>query len=176
MPRLYELSAAYESVRRMAEEDPNSDWTAALDGLQGEAQDKLVNIAKLVREWQSNAEVYAAEIERLTKRMEAERNRASRLVEYARQHMERLGLERVKGDVVSLRLQASPPTVRVADLAAVPPDFLRATISAPGTEVPEALRDRARFEVDKKAVLEAWKLGKPVPGTAVEQSRHLRIE
>lgn len=175
--KLYELSAAYDQVRAMLA-DPDVDpqtISDTLESIQGEAEDKLLAVGRLIREMEAEADAIAAEARRLTLRAAAAQARVGGLKEYARTHMERVGLDRVKDPVITLRLQNSPPRVNVTNEAVIPSDFKRAALRLPLNDVPEDLRRLATVEVDKHAVMQAIKAGGEVPGAEVVQDRHLRI-
>lgn len=74
--------------------------------------------------------------------------------------LERLDIPEVHGGEYSFRLQANPPSVIVDDEAKVPEEFK-------STEV------KVITKVDKKAILDALKDGRDVPGAHAERSTRL---
>lgn len=175
--KLYQLTADFEQVRALLD-DPDVDDQAVwdtLEGLQGEAEDKLLAIGRLIRERDAEQQAVKAEIDRLVNRHDRLMRQSDGLRTYAQLHMERMGLERVKDAAITLRLQHGPPAVEVMDLAVIPSTFKRATLRLAAHEVPEGYEDRAVYDVDKKAILAAHKDGASVQGTAVVQRKHLRL-
>ena len=172
--KLYELAEAYRSIEALMQEEGDG-WEKALDDTREEIGVKLVNIAKLVREIEAEGKAYQAEANRMTAHFQSAVNRVDRLKAYAQTHMEALGLDKVQGDVIGLRLQKGPPQVEVVSEGLIPSNFIRGTIIRPLNELPEELQTEAIRAVDKRAILDVLKSGASVPGTEVVQRKHLRI-
>ncbi len=112
--RLYEISANYLSALdglADLEDMPAEVIADTMEGLQGEFEEKALNVARYVR----NLEAEAAAIDEARKRMDARGraagNQSKRLKEYLKGELERTGLQ-VKAPDLALRLQNNPAIVR----------------------------------------------------------------
>ena len=161
--KLYELSHEYQDIEdKLATVDNAEDAqsvTAMLDGVTAAIEDKLLAIARVVKNLDAEAEAIKAEQLRLEERRSALVNNVRRLKDYAQQHMEQSGIDRAKDDLFTVALQNSPPSVQVDNESVIPKDYWR--YPAPS--------------VDKRSILDALKSGEEIPGVSLRQSRSLRI-
>lgn len=157
--RLYELTTAY--ARLLEAEDP-AEFTAALDQLAGDIAEKVEGIAVVIRQLEVEETAFRSEAERLLVNARFRANRIASLKQYLQENLERAGQDRVMSGLFTVTLQASPPSVRVIDAAAVPDRFQRVVPSY--------------IEVDKAAVLAHWRETHETPsGVEITQGRYLRI-
>lgn len=161
MTRLYDLAAAYKTIADLIDHDDDNDWAPALETLTGSIEDKCQNIAGLIRSLEAESVSCEVESARLLTKAKVNRNAASRLKDYLKANLEAAGLDKVKAGVFTVALQASPPSCQVEDESLVPTIYKRL--------IPE------RWEIDKRAIVDAWKAGVEVAGAVIRQSRHLRI-
>lgn len=162
MARLYEIGERYRNLADMLDDDsiPAEAVLEALDGLEEEFTAKAQAVAKLVLDLDAEAEAAKTEAARLSNRKRAAENKAQRLKGYIQQQMESIGLQQLRGDVITLRVQDNPPKVVVDDPARVPESYYKPP-AAP--------------ELDRAAVLAALRAGEEVPGCRLETGRSLRI-
>lgn len=160
--RLYEVADNYLSaLNDLAEiEDlPPEAIADTLEALQGEFEDKALNVARYIR----NLEAEAFAIEDAKKRMEARAraaaNQAARLKAYLKGELERTGLK-IKAPDLALRIQNNPPSVVVEDERALPEAF----------KMTETTVRLLRAEIAR-----ALKAGEAVAGARLEQSTRLVI-
>ena len=160
--RLYEIADNYlAALNDLAElkELPQEAIADTLEGLQGEFEDKALNVARYIR----NLEAEASAIEDAKKRMETRAKAASRqavrLKAYLKAELERTGLK-IKAPDLALRIQNNPPSVVVDDQAQVPEQF-KAT---------ETTTKLLKGEIGK-----ALKAGQAVTGAHLEASTRLVI-
>lgn len=170
---LYELTDAYRMLLEAAQTEadtPGNDegdastespFSAALVQLEGSINDKAENVAAVIRTLDLEADAIEAEAKRLQLRATARRNRAAGLKAYLLDQLDKAGMAKAGGQRFTVTAQASPPSVKVADLALVPAAYL----------LPQPPK------VDARGVLSYWKehSDEAIPGVAVEQSRHVRI-
>lgn len=142
---------------------------ALLKDLDGEVDRKIEACGLYIRELDSEAERIGDEEKRLRDRRKARENAANSLRAYLLRQMERLSKDRVKGTLLTVALQASPPAVtstltddQMHDLWCDDETFIK--------PIPVSYR------IDRTAVLNAVKAGQEIPeGIAVTQSRHVRL-
>ena len=182
--KLYELSGGIKNLLALMEEEGSGalTWDAALAELQGDFETKAINLAKLYNTWKAEAEIYKAEIVRLQGRMKTAEGKQTWAMDYLKQNMEEAGIDHIKGDVVDIRLQDSPPSVSVEDwhsllqLGSI--HYLTGTVRLPWEQLDALhLTEKAgEPTVDKRAILEEFKATGAVPaGVTIEQGKHVRI-
>lgn len=176
---LYELAESYKLLLEAAQTDTGSDggegddgettaespFAVALAQLEGGINDKAEGVAAVIRTLELEGDAIEAEAKRMAMRSMQRRRRAGALKAYLLEQLDKAGMTKAGGLRFSVTAQASPPSVRVLDEAAVPVEYQ--------IVIPASVR------VDAKAILARWRetggQGAPVPGTEVVQSRHLRI-
>ena len=178
---LYELSDGIRAVQEAMENedgdltgDPEA-WQQALSDLEEAFDKKAIGIALLMEEWESEAARVQIEATRLSSRAAAIKNRHARLKHYLQAEMEEAGIDKIKGDLVSINVQNSPPFVE-ANMEALPSNFVRTTLVMPKMDVPETLLPFVKNEEpDKVALKELLQAGSTVPGASLHQGQHLRV-
>lgn len=160
--KLYEISDSYlAALEGLAElEDlPEEVIADTLEALQGEFEDKALNVARYVR----NLEAEAAAIEEAKRRMDARAKAASRqagrLKGYLKRELERTGLK-IQAPDLALRTQNNPPSVVVDDASRIPAAFKQT----------ETVTRILKTELGK-----ALKAGERVAGAHLERSKRLVI-
>jgi gamma-glutamylcyclotransferase (GGCT)/AIG2-like uncharacterized protein YtfP len=158
--KLYELADDYRALMAQideAEGELSEEQFALLADL-GDAFDaKVENTAKMVREYEADADAAKAEAMRLTARAKAAQGRADWLKGYLQYALESSGQDKVKGKVFTVALQACPPSCDVQDVDAVPKEYAETV-----TEI----------KVDRKAIIDHYKAtGETVPGCAIVANR-----
>lgn len=157
---LYTLTGAYQQLLELA--DAGEDVTEALALLDGQLQDKALNICRVLTELDGNAERAAAEAARLTKRAQAYRNNADRLRAYIKDSMKAANITKIKSPLFSITLSEGQPKVVIVDLAQVPRDLV--TVEEVRTP-------------DKRAILAEYKRdGVIPPGVAFEPTHKLTVK
>jgi len=158
---LYQLTDAYKLVQAAAEEDDDGAFETALADLQGAIGDKAENIARLVVALEAEAGAYDAEAKRLTARRDARRNRVEGLKTYLKSNLLAAGIDRVKGALFTVAIQASPPSLKILDREAIPDTF--------------RVYPPLKWQPDTRAILQVARDGQTVPGTEVVRGTHLVI-
>lgn len=154
MPALYELCK--ELTFLTAEEELSPEVEAQLDALALALPEKVDNICRLIQEWRGQAVRFKDEAERLADIADKHAKQAERLKKYVRDCLLSAGMRTLDTEFFRLRIQNNPPS---ADCGGEPTEEF----------------SRVKVEWDKKAIVEAWKAGKPMPeGVLVTTGCHLR--
>lgn len=154
---LYELSLAFQDVQNM-DLDPEV-MKDTLDSIEDAIENKAENIAKLIRNLESDVSAYKEEEDRLkTKRQSAE-NKVKWLKTYLEDNMKLTGKTKFKSGMFNFAIQKNPASVNIVDEKAIPEEFL---IQQPP-------------KVDKTSLKEILKRGIEVPGAELKQTEGLRI-
>lgn len=162
MGKLYELTTNYNNLTDLLDnaDIPREIIKEALDQVEGDIADKLENIAKLIRNIETDASALREEEKRLADRRHTSENRVKNLKMYAEDAMRATGLTKVKGSLFTLAIQKNPPSVLIGDVDVLPKEYF----CEPVEPAP-----------DKKHIMEALKAGVVVPGAELAQSESLRI-
>lgn len=170
--RLFERTEALEILNDWLEES-RGELTPAIEQLLAEAEgdfdEKAERVALYIREQIAGAAAIREEETRLHALRMSKERAAENLKRYLLLNMQQAERTKVEGTLVTVRVQKSPPAVESSlsegeldALFGIAPRFVRL--------IPQ------RFELDKRAVLEAYKLGQVLPrGVDVTQGTSLRI-
>lgn len=161
---LYVLADEYLiAADRLADLDLDDQTIAdTLEGLAGALEVKATNVACFVRNLESAAEqIKKAEVA-MNLRRKAIENRAERVKAYLKAQMERTGVLKIDSAYLSIAIKKNPPAVCIDAESQIPAEFMR--VVPPPAPVP-----------DKKALAEAIKAGKEVPGAHMESGTRLDI-
>jgi seryl-tRNA synthetase len=163
--KLYELTTQYSQVMDMLN-NTDADMQAikdTLEGLQGDIEDKAINIAKMIKSLDADIAAIKAEEERLSERRKVYENRRESIKEHLEQQLSAVGVEKVKTATMTVSMQNNAPSIKV-----ISEDRFYETI-------PKMYRIAQPYKVDKKAVLEAMKNGEMFVGAELQQTKSLRI-
>ena len=161
---LFHLTQEYLQIANILEENGGEltpELEEALELNQEAVQVKGVNIAFVIKKYDSEIEPYKKEIERLQQAVKAKENAKERLKSYLKSNMERLGITEIKGEIMTIRLQNSRSSVEIVDKDSIPKKFLNKKIDI----VP-----------DKKAIKEALDSGQKVKGVELKESKSLILK
>ncbi|MGG7159144.1 siphovirus Gp157 family protein [Clostridium perfringens] len=161
MAKLYELANNYRNLTELIDrEDVEQDLIQnALKECQGDIEEKVDNIVKLIRNTESDIEGYKAEEKRLNARRKSLENTVTSLKNYLDSNLKALNLREVKTKLFSCKYQKSKASVEVLDQEVIPREFI----------VTEE-------KVDKKKLYEALKAGQEVEGASLKENESLRIK
>lgn len=161
MAALYTLTENYRNLEELIDNPdiPREMIDQALNEVMDSIQDKAVNIAKFMKNIDTEVEQIKLEEQRLAARRRSLVNKSEGLKEYLYEQMKAINLQKFKTPLFSFGIQKNPPSVDIFDESKVPVCYL--VEQAP--------------TVDKKAILEALKAGIEVTGTRIKQSEGLRI-
>lgn len=157
--KLYELTQNYMVLMEMLEESETDALKDTLESIEEEINSKAENIAKLVKNLESDAAAIKEEEKRLADRRKAIENKVTYLKTYLHEQLELTGLKKVKTPVFTVGIQNNPPSVEIADESLVPSDY----------RIPQP------DKIDKKTILKFLKEGQEVEWASIKQSQSLRI-
>lgn len=147
LPTLYEIRQDYlEALEALS--DPELDLPAeaiadTLEGLEGQLQEKAVNVAAFLRHLEATAEAIKEAEARMAQRRRAIENRSANLREYLKQSMLATGISRIDSPWFELAIRKNPPAVEIDDEARLPGEFKRevTTIKVDRAALKAALKD-----------------------------------
>lgn len=154
MARLYDIARAYEAALELAVDPETGEIRDAeaekhLDEITGERDEKALNIAALVVEFEAEAEKVHKRADDLKRRATALYNRADWLRDYLAQHLP-VGTK-LKDDRVSFSVQPGAQSVNSVIELAVLPDRYKAT----------------EVKVLRADILRDLKAGQQIPGATL---------
>lgn len=154
---LYELSIAFQEVQNM-ELDPEV-MKDTLDSIGGTFENKAENMAKLIRNLESDRLAYKEEEDRLKTKRQAVENKLEWLKTYLKDCMKLTGKTKFKSGVFKFSIQKNPVSVNITNKKIIPEDYL---ISRPP-------------KVNNTLLKKALKDGIEVPGAELKQTEGVRI-
>lgn len=165
LPALYVLADDYmAAARKLAELDLDEQTVAdTLESLSGEIEVKATNVAMFVRNLEATAEAIKDAEAKMAARRKAVESRAQRIRDYLKAQMERCGIQKIESPYFTLAIRQNPPAVHVEAAELVPAEYVKAPPPPPPA-------------IDKKAVAEALKAGKDVPGCRLERGTRLEVK
>ncbi|HEC16028.1 MAG TPA: siphovirus Gp157 family protein [Sedimenticola sp.] len=161
---LYEISQDYLQALDVFT-DPEADipLEAAMDtleGIEGQLQDKAVNVAKFMQNLDATARAIKEAEQKMATRRKAIENRARWIKDYLKSNMEAAGITKIESPWFRLAIQKNPGAVEIIDEASLPDDFK--------TEV-------VTVKIDKAAIKQAIRGGAEVPGAILSQGTRLVV-
>ncbi len=159
--KLYELSQNYLNLQELLEnpEVPQEMVIAALDEVGEQFEDKVENIAKLIKTMEVDIKGFKEEESRLSDRRKSLENRVKGLKEYIDGAMKATGKLKIKGKLFSFNIQKNTPSLEVVNEELVPRELFK-------------VQDPV---LDKKEALARLKAGEDIPGLSIKQTESLRI-
>ena len=154
---LYELSIAFQEVQNM-DLDPEV-MQDTLDSIEDAIENKAENIAKLIRNLESDVTAYKEEEDRLKTKRQATENKVKWLKTYLEDNMKLTGKTKFKSGMFNFSIQKNPASVNITDERIIPEEFL----------IPQLPK------IDKTALKDVLKNGVEVPGAELKQTEGLRI-
>lgn len=162
MTTLWRIAEEWNDLLALMD-DPNvdpCDVEAELDRVAGNFTAKAGDCAKMARTFDRLADVQQAESDALARKAKTTRAKGERLRAYMFAQMKAVGTERLETGTHTLSIRQNPPSVQVIDASRVPSEYQRTKIT---------------MDVDKNAVIAAWKRGEHVDGTEVVRAERLDI-
>lgn len=157
--KLYELTENYTNVLEIAESLDAETLKDTLDAIDEAIEDKVENTAKVVKSLEGNIAAIDEEVKRLQGRKSTMNNNIKGIKDYMQEEMEKVGKERIKGQLFNIGIQNNPQSVKVIDENKINVNYF--------VEQPSKL--------DKKALLQDLKNGVEMEGAEIQQTRSLRI-
>jgi hypothetical protein len=161
---LYEIASNYEEAfysLAEIEDEVGEDCVAdTLDGIEGEFQEKGVNIAAYFKNLEAEAAAIKEAEVAMAARRKAIEKRAGHLKEYLKVNMERTGIMDITCPYFAIKVKKCPPSVVIDDSSLIPAEFIKR---------------REVVSEDKAAIKAALKDG-DVPGAHLQQATRLEIK
>ena len=154
---LYELSVAFQEVQNM-DLDPEV-MKDTLDSIGGTFENKAENMAKLIRNLESDRLAYKEEEDRLKTKRQAVENKLEWLKTYLKDCMKLTGKTKFKSGVFKFSIQKNPVSVNITNKKIIPEDYL----------IPQPPK------VNNTTLKKALKDGIEVPGAELKLTEGLRI-
>ena len=154
---LYELSLSFQEVQNM-DLDPEV-MKDTLDSIGGTFENKAENMAKLIRNLESDRLAYKEEEDRLKTKRQAVENKLEWLKTYLKDCMKLTGKTKFKSGVFKFSIQKNPVSVNITNKKIIPEDYL----------IPQPPK------VNNTTLKKALKDGIEVPGVELKQTEGLRI-
>lgn len=162
---LYQLSTTYlQALDFLTDPDadvPMQTITDTMEALNGELEDKAVNVAKFIRNMEATAEAIKTAESEMAKRRKALENRVSWLKGYIKQNMESTGVSKIECAYFKLSIAKNPAALDLFDETAIPEEFKR-------TETVTV--------IDKAAIKTAISSGLEVTGARITNGTRLVIK
>lgn len=161
---LYELVKYQHELEALADsgEVPAEQITDTLEALDGDIQDKSVQIAAFTQNLEATAQAVREAAKAMLSRADRIEKRAESIRAYLLFNMQAAGISKVECPWFTLSVRKNPPSVVVDDESRLPPEFI---VHPP----PPAPRP------DRDAIKRAIKAGGEVPGARLVQSDRLEI-
>lgn len=175
MAKLYELTEAFlkletkliECGGEVTDSDQSDtgagfteDEMTALIDITNDFEFKIEGIAKVVRNLEAERDVIKEEANRQARKASSLDKRVKWLKDYAKGNMLAIGVDKVKGPLLTVSLQTSPPSCEITDEKLVPVEFV-------------AMEPK----YDRRGIIEYFKAtGTIVPGVEIiKDNKSLRI-
>lgn len=160
---LYAIADEYmQAVSTLSDLDlPDEVIADTLESLQYPLEQKAINVAMFARNLEATAEAIREAEGEMAKRRKALESRAASIRSYLLQNMVRAGVTKIECPLFKLAVRNNPPSV-VID-GDVPAEFMRQPEPPPPAP-------------DKKAIGEALKAGREIPGAHLQHGQRLEIK
>lgn len=136
--KLYELTEIYENIENL---DDDVNVASALATVDGELEDKLENIAKMIKNLNATAAAYEEEEKRLKAQKIAVKNRVDDIKRYVKENLEAIGKDKVEAGIFKWSLQFGPGRVEITDETKIPKEFFVTEVKPLKTEIKKAIEN-----------------------------------
>lgn len=161
--KLYALAEQYNRVAELLESaDDIEALQDTLESLEDAFEDKIESIVKLMRSKAKERDAIDEEVIRLRSRAEKINKEVEWLHTYIESQMIVTGKEHVKSPLFDIKFKLNPPAVNVLDEFVIPQMYF--------------VTKEPVVSLDKRAVMDAMKSGKVIPGVEVVQRKSLQIK
>ena len=145
--------------------DPEADipLEAAMDtleGIEGQLQEKVVNVAKFMQNLDASAKAIKQAEQQMARRRKAIENRAQWIRDYLKNNMEAAGISKIESPWFRLAVQKNPEAVEIMDESKLPDNFKSEVVVV---------------KIDKAALKQVLRDGVHVPGAMLTQGTRLAI-
>ena len=153
--KLHEMTGA---IAKLHDDDTLDEQTIkdTLESIEGDINEKGVNIVKLSNSWDADIDAIDAEIKPLTTRKKALQNRGQSLRDYLRYNMQASGISKIECPLFTVSLRKAREVVQINDESLIPDDYVKV---------------KTTVTPDKAAILKALKDGVDIPGAEIAESQ-----
>lgn len=120
--KLYELNEAFQNIQALIE-DGEEGLEDTLESINLAIEDKLENIAKVIKNLEAEAKAFREEEKRLADRRRSIENNIKRLKGYAEEALKVTGNRKLKAGLFTFSIQKNPPSIIVEDEKLIPKRF-----------------------------------------------------
>jgi hypothetical protein len=165
MQSLHEIAANYvQALERIDAGDMDTDSVMdVLQGIGGLLEEKATELAKVVQNYEANAEAIRVAMQEMSLRRVRILAKALRLQEYIQSQLQLAQVTRIESPWFEIRVKQNPTSVVIEEGATLPADYLR----QPATPPPAP---------DKVAIKRAIESGLEVPGCKLVRTTRLEIK
>lgn len=134
--KLYEISQQYADVQKLIDSDDTGSMADAIaetmQMIEGDFQDKAVNVVLFTQNIESDIEAIDTEIKRLQDKKKAIQNKAEGMREYLRMNMAATGINKISCPLFSITLSTPQKQVEITNESMLPDDYVTVkTVIAP---------------------------------------------
>lgn len=164
MNNLFDIAAQYRAdCDKLASLDLDEQtFNDTLESLSGDLEVKATNIAAFTRNLEATAGAIKEAEAAMSARRKAIEAKADRLRAYLLSGMQAAGVQKIQTPYFELSIKSNPPSVVINEPGLVPAEFMRQPEPPPPAP-------------DKKAIADALKAGKDVPGAHLQRGQRLEI-
>ena len=161
--KLYEIAndlLVLQTMLENAEDEHDKNYAIdTLESIEFELEEKVDNIVKLIRNWESEVTAIEVEKKRLANRADNLSKNIDKLKEYMFKELKRLDRGKVQTELFTVAVKKNPKKVVVTDFLSIPVDYLKFQEPV----------------VDKRKILQDLNEGKEIEGVTTEQDETLII-
>ena len=151
---LYEITEAHKELEKL--EDDGLDIGDTFEAIEGEFNDKAISVVHVIKNMGGNVTALENEIDRLSTRLRAIKNRQESIKDYLRYNMEATGINKISCDLFTIALKQGRDIVQIDDEDKIPTDYLNIKTSVTPM---------------KRELLADLKTGKDIPGCSIAKSK-----
>lgn len=167
--KLYEIADTYRAFMAAVDagEIPEDAVADTLDGIEGEFDQKVDNIACLIKELRLEAQAIKEEADRLTARQRQKQAAADRLARYLQAHMQAMGKGKIETARNRITIKKNPVSCKILD-----EDTVLGFLQLHG------MADCYKQEttIKKRELLMRMKDGDEIPGAELDVSERIEIK
>ena len=167
--KLYEIADTYRAFMAAVDagEIPEDAVADTLDGIEGEFDQKVDNIACLIKELRLEAQAIKEEADRLTARQRQKQAAADRLARYLQAHMQAMGKGKIETARNRITIKKNPVSCKILD-----EDTVLGFLQLHG------MADCYKQEttIKKRELLMRLKDGEEIPGAALDVGERIEIK
>lgn len=124
---LYKLSDQFNEVLALFDDETFDAETLSdtLDGVQGEIQEKGINIVSLVKNMELSTDAIDKAVKELNARKKSIATKQEKLKEYLLFNMQRTGITKIEAPLFEIKLAKNPPSVEIINEKEIPKQFIK---------------------------------------------------